>query len=458
MMASSAARNAQQQLRRPRAAAPQRGARRCCRCRATAPERPRRPSAAAAALHHAEERRCAAAALASLLLLLLPAEPTQAALLAPNARLPRTAEAALRRAVPVVHGPTGELQRSLEDVASRLRIPQRKPWDTMRASVDALAARLADPASAAAVVDAAPAARRPAAAADVAALRLQLAGVAQALAAQDADATSTRVAAALRSVSRLEVAQCAGLPYALPAAYADRPRLVGRATVELRIARPGGATFAAAGDGEGQKNEARVTLTLDGFNAPLTAGNYAARVARGDYDGAVLAGSEADEAVFARPPGDRGAAAPRPLLPLEVRATTSFEPQYRAPLDVPTELPALPMSVFGSAAMARGANGNDSDPGAFFLYRYNRATAGLGGLAFEEGTYAVFGYVTDGAEAVRQLRSGDRIVSARLVSGEDGLVVPQQQRAGGGGRARAGDDAAPAEVAAAAGDESLPEL
>ena len=32
-------------------------------------------------------------------------------------------------------------------------------------------------------------------------------------------------------------------------------------------------------------------------------------------------------------------------------------------------MPVLPMSVYGSVAAARGANGNDSDSASFFFYR-----------------------------------------------------------------------------------------
>ena len=146
----------------------------------------------------------------------------------------------------------------------------------------------------------------------------------------------------------------------------------------------------------------------------------------GYFDGTPLVGSPSDEVLFALP-----ASPPPPpfarTLPLEVRASGDYEPRYRVPLDVlgSGELPVLPLSVYGAVAAARGTEGNDSDAGAFFLFRFARATAGLGGQAFEEGNFSVFGYVTSGAELLKQLGSGDRIQSARLVAGEDRLVVPK---------------------------------
>ena len=145
----------------------------------------------------------------------------------------------------------------------------------------------------------------------------------------------------------------------------------------------------------------------------------------GYFDGTPLAGSPSDEVLFALP------AAPPPApfartLPREVRANGEYEPRYRAPLDVlgSGELPVLPLSVYGAVAAARGPEGNDSDAAAFFLFRFARATAGLGGQAFEEGNFSVFGYVTEGTELLKQLGSGDRIQTARLIAGADRLVIP----------------------------------
>lgn len=58
----------------------------------------------------------------------------------------------------------------------------------------------------------------------------------------------------------------------------------------------------------------------------------------------------------------------------------------------------------------------------FFVYLFDAQQAGLAGLSFDEGLYGVLGYVTDGVEVLRQLRPGDRVSSARVVSGADKLV------------------------------------
>ena len=88
------------------------------------------------------------------------------------------------------------------------------------------------------------------------------------------------------------------------------------------------------------------------------------------------------------------------------------------------ELPTLPLSVNGALAMARGAEDGTSSASQFFVYQFDKRSAGLGGLAFEEGEFSVFGYVVGGEDEgfLGQLQTGDTIVSAKVTSGLDRLV------------------------------------
>jgi hypothetical protein len=52
-------------------------------------------------------------------------------------------------------------------------------------------------------------------------------------------------------------------------------------------------------------------------------------------------------------------------------------------------------------------------------------TAGLSGLAFEEGEYGVCGYVVSSPEILLKLSEGDVIEKASIVYGADRLVVPK---------------------------------
>jgi hypothetical protein len=49
-------------------------------------------------------------------------------------------------------------------------------------------------------------------------------------------------------------------------------------------------------------------------------------------------------------------------------------------------------------------------------------------LAFEEGSFAVTGYVVQGKDNLSQLGSGDRLKQAKLVEGGDRLVVPSAKQ------------------------------
>lgn len=58
------------------------------------------------------------------------ASPAEAVLYSPDTKVPRSAEVALRRAIPAVNTSMKKMQESLEDIFYLLRIPQRKPYGT----------------------------------------------------------------------------------------------------------------------------------------------------------------------------------------------------------------------------------------------------------------------------------------------------------------------------------------
>ena len=84
-------------------------------------------------------------------------------------------------------------------------------------------------------------------------------------------------------------------------------------------------------------------------------------------------------------------------IPLEILPLGDFEPIYGSPLNVQAgELPVLPMSIYGAVAMAHVADADEGFAAAdeFFIYKYDRASSGLAGLSFDEGTFGVFGYIS----------------------------------------------------------------
>lgn len=62
----------------------------------------------------------------------------------------------------------------------------------------------------------------------------------------------------------------------------------GRAIVEFTIARDGEEAFVGSGGGGG-KPEAQITIAVDGYSAPITAGNFISNIISGAYEGSRLA-------------------------------------------------------------------------------------------------------------------------------------------------------------------------
>jgi len=339
-----------------------------------------------------------------------------AALNNPNTRLPRSAAAALRRAVPAVNEETKFVQTRLEEAAYLLRIPQRKPWSSMSKDVEESRAILKD--KRADVF--APVRGKDRARAEEAyeGLNDALERLSRAAATQDFDTFDVQIARALDELSALQITQAPGLPFQIPAKYMDLPKLVGRATVEVTVRNRDGGGFGLL---NGEKlDEVTLEITVDGYNAPITGGNFVDNVKRGVYNNSPMRRSET--AILG---GSSDTSAES--IPLEIKASDAFDPLYRAPLDVQSgeAIPTIPLSINGSVAMAKSTDGQ-SDKEQFFVYLFDKRSAGLGGLSFEEGEFSVFGYVTKGEEYLGSIGTDAVITSAKVTSGGDKLANARQ--------------------------------
>lgn len=177
-----------------------------------------------------------------------------------------------------------------------------------------------------------------------------------------------------------------------------------------------------------QTNKGEVELQLDGAAAPLTAGNFVDLVKRGVYNGTsfhrvvrepvpfVVQGGDptsADPKVSASQHGlgsfvDPATGEPR-LIPLEIKRSDEAEPRYGEPVTAPGATRQLALAhQRGSVAMARSTDPNSASA-QFYV--------ALQALPELDGRYAVFGRVSKGMEVVDQIRQGDRIVKATVVSG-----------------------------------------
>nr|XP_004293105.2 PREDICTED: peptidyl-prolyl cis-trans isomerase CYP37, chloroplastic isoform X1 [Fragaria vesca subsp. vesca] len=352
-----------------------------------------------------------------------PISPANAVLYSPDTKVPRTGELALRRAIPA-NPSMKAMQDSLEEILYLLRIPQRKPYGTMEGNVKKALKIATDEKDS--ILASVPADLREKGSTLHASLIDGKNGLQVLLGYikdKDADKVSVALASSLDTIAELELLQAPGLSFLLPAQYQSYPRLTGRGTVELTIEKGDGSTFAPEAGGEPRKT-ATIQVVIDGYSAPLTAGNFAKLVSDGAYDGAKL--SSTDQAVLSASGSDKYSG---PSVPLEIKPSGQFEPLYRTKLDVQDgELPVLPLSVYGSVAMAHSeASDEYSSPYQFFFYLYDKRNAGLGGLSFDEGEFSVFGYTTVGKDILSQIKTGDVIRSAKLVEGQDRLVLPNEK-------------------------------
>lgn len=191
------------------------------------------------------------------------------------------------------------------------------------------------------------------------------------------------------------------------------PQLQGMATVEMTI------------DG------AAIVMEIDGNAAPVTAGNFIDLASKNVYDGLMFHRVIREPEPFVVQGGDPLSANPDTpssrlgtgnyidpdthrtrYIPLEIQPESEECPVYGRPLEgVEPELKHRE----GAIAMARSPNPNTASA-QFYI--------ALADLPFLDGSYAVFGYVISGMEAVKGIEFGDRIESMRVVRGGENLQQP----------------------------------
>ncbi|XP_020598937.1 peptidyl-prolyl cis-trans isomerase CYP37, chloroplastic [Phalaenopsis equestris] len=345
----------------------------------------------------------------------------KAVLYSPDTKVPRTGELALRRAIPA-NANMKAIQDSLEDISYRLRIPQRKPYGTMEGDAKkALKIAMEQKES---ILGSLSEELKEKGSLLYASLTNGNGGLKNLIAfvkENDPDKISVALKSSLDTLAELELLQAPGLSFLLPEQYLSYPRLNGRGVVNFVIEKSDGSTFFPSAGSEPKKS-ATIQVVLDGYSAPLTAGNFTKLVIDGAYNGvrlkctnqAILSDNELDNYGYS--------------VPLEIKPSGEFEPLYKTSLSIQDgEFPVLPLSVYGAVAMAHNANSEEySSPSQFFFYLYDKRSAGLGGLSFDEGQFSVFGYTTNGRDVLSQIKSGDFIRSAELVQGQDRLVLPEQ--------------------------------
>jgi len=334
---------------------------------------------------------------------------TMAALPAGNAIT--DGKALLRNSLPIDNQAVRQLQASLEDIATQLRANRR--WGSISGDLNKASGIVSDRASQ--LLESVPEAQKPQAEALINELIAGIPDLREAVDAKDKEKIWLGRANLLNLVSQLEAYMVKGFPFEVPAEYSNLPQLQGRATVEM------------------ETNKGTITIVVDGYSAPVTAGNFVDLVQRGFYNWLEFIRAEDSYVLQTGDPSgpDQGFIDPATgkyrAIPLEVLALGDKVPTYGITLEDAgryRDQPVLPFSAYGAVAMARpeGEPNGGSSQFFFFLFEPELTPAGRNLL---DGRYSVFGYLTEGKEVLQQLKAGDKIESARVIQGAENLVKPQ---------------------------------
>jgi len=343
--------------------------------------------------------------LAALLLLGLLAPGPAWAFLPPGNAVTDPA-AILRDALPIESKDLQKLQHQLEGTSDDLRA---KRWGALSSSVRRSQAQLGTRGTA--ITASLPPADRDASVAALGAVAEQLQTMASAADQQDRDGFLAARRTALATIGDLEALQVGPFPFEIPADFADLPRLLGRATVELTT------------------TKGVLTAVVDGYNAPLTAGAFVDLVQRGFYDG--LPFNRAED-FYVLQTGDpvgpaKGFVDPKTKaerqVPLEIRVPGQANPFYNQTfedLGLFKATPVLPFATKGTLGWAHSDEALNDGSSQFFLFLFE-AELTPAGLNLIDGRYAAFGYVVEGFDVLQELSADDGIVKARLIDGAENL-------------------------------------
>jgi peptidylprolyl isomerase len=231
---------------------------------------------------------------------------------------------------------------------------------------------------------------------------------------KDREATYLKRKELLDLVTDLEELMVVGYPFNVPAEYASLPQLLGRATVAI------------------ETNKGDLQVVVDGYSAPVNAGNFVDLVNRGFYDG--LDFNRAEDFYILQagdPPGEaNGFIDPKTneyrAIPMEVLVKGDDLPVYGETLEELgryLDVPAIPFNAYGAMALARPADDPNGGSSQFFFFKFDTEITPPG-YNLMDGRYSVFGYLTDGKEVLEELTAGDKIISAKVIKGIENLKEP----------------------------------
>ncbi|NUN66404.1 peptidylprolyl isomerase [Pseudanabaena biceps] len=331
--------------------------------------------------------------------------PSMAAL--PTKSAIKDARVILRNSLPIDNDVLRDIQHSLEQMPRQANL---KRWGNLKKDIEIINQTLAN--NQTYLITEVKSELKDSVTEHLSSLTTALVPLQEAIAIKDRNSVKALSEKALDYVGLIESDFIKEFPFQVPAQYANLPQLKGRALVELST------------------NKGNAIITLDGYNAPVNAGQFMDLVQKGFYDG--LSFTRADENYYVQtgdPKGDADgyidpATGKYRTVPIEVRLPDQKAPTYGKTFEemgLSGSLPVLPFASFGTVAMAHPNENPNAGSSQFFIYLFESDLTPAG-LNLLDGNYTVFGYVTEGKETLDKLRLGDQVLSARVISGAENLI------------------------------------
>ncbi|KAG8087188.1 hypothetical protein GUJ93_ZPchr0010g10853 [Zizania palustris] len=241
------------------------------------------------------------------------------------------------------------------------------------------------------------------------------------------DAVAPKQKELLQYVGTVEEDMVDGFPFEVPEEYSSMPLLKGRATVDMKVKIKDNPNL----------EDCVFRIVLDGYSAPVTAGNFLDLVERKFYDGMEIQRADGFVVQTGDPEGpaegfiDPSTGKVR-TVPLEIMVDGDKAPVYGETLEELGLYKAqtkLPFNAFGTMAMAREEfDDNSASSQVFWLLKESELTPSNANIL--DGRYTVFGYVTENEDYLADLKVGDVIESIQVVSGVDNLANPSYKIVG----------------------------
>lgn len=338
------------------------------------------------------------------LLLSLGATPPATAALPPGNAV-NDPRALLRLSLPLENKEIRTLQLYLEGTSPQLR---GKRWSEISKDLDKASSKLA--VQRAKILADVPEGRKDKADALLDNIAAGLSELKTLAAQQDPQPFKDARAPILRAVGDVEELMVTGFPFEVPAEYSNLPQLKGRATIAI------------------ETTKGSMTAVVDGYSAPVTAGNFVDLVKRGFYNGIPFTRTDSSFVIQTGDPNGPETGfvqgGENRTIPLEILIEGDDEPIYgftTEELGLYPAKPALPFSAYGTMAMATSPDDPNSASSQFFFLPFE-ADLTPAGANLLDGRYAVFGYVVEGQEVLGELTKGDKIKSAKVVDGIENLI------------------------------------